>query len=192
MWLKRNAVAAERHGPTRSVAAVIVLIVPGLPRPMPNRKPPVLSRLSRLMPISRASVRLTSAIRTWSMTCCGVAVRRRLTTWVPSPTKAWTSRSASAASAGWATVPVSSTMPFIGVAWMSASGMARSSICADRAEILADADVGRIDDPAGPVGRVDAWCCRRPCRRCRSGWASVDVDVGDVVVGDEHARSRPR
>ena len=60
-----------------------------------------------------------------------------------------------------ATVPVSSTMPFIGVAVMSASGIASSSICVDRAEILADADVGRIDDPAGAVGRVDRGAARR-------------------------------
>ena len=66
--------------------------------------------------------------RTWSMTCCGVAVRRRLTTWVASPTNAWTRRSASAASSGWATVPVSRTMPFIGVAVMFASGIATDSI----------------------------------------------------------------
>ena len=58
------------------------------------------------------------------MTCCGVAVRRRLTTAILGPTKAWTNRSASAASAGWATVPVSSTVPFKGVARMLASGIA--------------------------------------------------------------------
>ena len=73
-------------------------------------------------------LRLTSAMRTCSMTCNGVAVLRRDRTLVSPPTNAWVSRSASAASAGPATVPVSSTRPFIGVATMRASGMARPSI----------------------------------------------------------------
>ncbi len=93
-----------------------------------NWKPPVVSRVSRLTPISLTSARLTSAILTCRFTCSGVAVFSRLTTCVPSPTNAWTRRSASAESSGPATVPVSSTRPFIGVEVIAASGNARRSI----------------------------------------------------------------
>ena len=65
-----------------------------------------------------------------------VAVRRRLTTFVPSPTKAVTRRSAAAPSSGWATVPVSSTTPFIVVAVICASGIASFSIWPIESKLL--------------------------------------------------------
>ena len=87
-----------------------------------------MSRVSRLTPISLDSARLTSAILTWRLTCIGVAVLIRLTTCVSLPTNACTSTCASSTSPGEATVPVSSTRPFIGVAVIEASGIAIFSI----------------------------------------------------------------
>ena len=55
-------------------------------------------------------------------------MRSRDKTLVVSPTKACTSRSASAASSGDSTVPVSSTKPFIVFAEMLAPGIASDSI----------------------------------------------------------------
>ena len=111
-------------------ALVRSVIVPALrPDPTPKTKPLELrSRFSRLTPIDLTKLRLTSAMRTWRLTCNGVAVFRRLMTLVSLPTKAWTSRSASATSSGAATVPVSRIRPFIGVAAICASGMASRSI----------------------------------------------------------------
>jgi hypothetical protein len=99
------------------------------PRVMPNWKPPVPSMLARFMPSVRTSERLTSAKRTRKLTCRGVAMRKRETTLAPSPRKAAARRSASAASSGADTVPVSSTVlaPIVAT-WMLASGIARPSI----------------------------------------------------------------
>ena len=135
---------------------------------MPNRKPPVWSRLSRLVPISRTSVRFTSAMRTWSMTCCGVAVRRRLTTWTASPTNAWTRRSASAASVGLGDRAGQQHHAVHRRGGDVGLGHRDRQHLADRAEVLADADVGRIDHPAGAVGRVD---------RGAAGGLAEDVDL---------------
>ena len=101
---------------------------PVRPWPMPKRKPLEPSMLVQFMPRLRTSVRLTSANLTCRLTCSGVAIFRRLMTLVLSPTKALTSRSASAASSGAATVPVSSTVLFIVEVAIFASGMARCSI----------------------------------------------------------------
>ncbi len=111
-----------------ATAPVPGVTIPPEPRDTPKRKPPVVSVEARLAPISLTSERLTSAMRTWRLTCNGVAVCSRERTCWPSPTKAWTRRSASAASCGAATVPVSRTKPFIGVTMMLASGMASASI----------------------------------------------------------------
>ena len=60
---------------------------------------------------------------------------------------------------------------------------------ADRGEVLADPDIGRIDHPPGAVGRID--------RGAAGGLAeNVDlagragVDVGGRIVGDEHFGDR--
>ena len=84
--------------------------------------------LLRFELILRDSERLTSAILTLRLTCSGVAIFRRLITWVLSLTNALTRRSASAASSGAATVPVNSTVLFIVDVVICASGMARCSI----------------------------------------------------------------
>ena len=85
--------------------------------------------LVRLVPSERASERLTSANRTCRLTCSGVAVFSRVITLVLSPTNALTRRSASAASSGAATVPVSSTVlvPIVETPIL-ASGIASASI----------------------------------------------------------------
>ena len=82
----------------------------------------------RLTPMFLMKLRLTSANLTCRLTCSGVAVRSLDSTLVWSPTNACTSRSASAASDGAPTTPVSSTRPFIGVATIRASGIASCSI----------------------------------------------------------------
>ena len=73
-------------------------------------------------------LRLTSAMRTCRFTCSGVAVLRRLSTFTPSPTKAWTRRSASAPSSGLAIVPVSRTRPLSVVGVIVDSGSASRSM----------------------------------------------------------------
>ena len=82
-----------------------------------------------LLPIARTSERLTSAKRTCRLTCSGVAVVSRAMTLVSSPRKACTRRSASDASSGLATVPVSSTvlLPIVATETF-ACGMASASI----------------------------------------------------------------
>ena len=121
-----NNCEASRFGKFGVVRSVID---PKLrPRATPNRKPPVLSRVRILPLISLASERLTSAKRTFRLTCIGVAVFRRLTTRVPSPTKAWTRFSASSASSGLAMVPVNSTKLLVVLTAIFASGIARLNI----------------------------------------------------------------
>jgi len=123
---KPNSCDASRLGKPAVLKSVIE---PKLrPRETPNWNPPVVSRVRRLPLISFASVRLTSAKRTFRLTCIGVAVFRRLTTRVASPTKACTRFSASSASSGLAIVPVSRTKLLVVLTAIFASGMARLSI----------------------------------------------------------------
>ena len=144
----------------------------GVPRPRPNRKPPVLSRLSRLVPISRTSVRLTSAILTWSMTCCGVAVRSRLTTW-----------------RAVADERLGEPLGLGRVGGLGdGAGQQDHAVHRRRGDVrLGHRDLQHLRRPRRGSGRRGRWpnrppgrrgrsrrpwCCRRPCRRCRSGWAS--------------------
>ncbi len=109
--------------------------VPALPWPMPNWKPPVVSRLSRLTPMFLASVRLISAIRTLSVTWSGTAVFSRLIgrmssespSFLPGLSSEVTMDWACAASSGEATVPlITATWPMV-VTSMLASGIAARS-----------------------------------------------------------------
>ena len=81
-------------------------------------------------------------------------------------------------------------MPFIGVARDIGFGHRESQHLADRAQILADADGGRIDDAAGAVGRVDRGGARGLAEDVDLV-GRADLDVGDLVVGDEQIGHRP-
>ena len=126
----------EASSTGRLLVLKLPIVPPARPESTPKLKPFVVSRVMMFEPTFLRKLRLTSANFTCRFTCNGVAVRRRLMTFVPSPTKAVARRSASAPSSGCATVPVSSTTPFIVVAVICASGIASLSIWPIESKLL--------------------------------------------------------
>ena len=133
------------------------------------------ARSSRLTPISRASERLTSAILTWSITCSGVAVLRRLMhLGVPgADDRPGRGGSASSTSAGAATVPVSSDHAVhrrgldLGVGHRQPAASRRPSRYCCRPGHWPNRRCGRPGRWRRP------WSRPAPCRRRRSGWPSA-------------------
>ena len=137
------------------------------------------------------------------VTCSGVAVFSRLTADFTCAflrrRDAWTSRCGfGRRPSGEATVPVRSTRSVHRRgAGCSASGIASAQHLVDRAEVLADPDVGAHRRPSRRRSvAIDRGFAALPCRTCRAGveratWTSATPSLAIEHVGDRCAAGGP-
>ena len=145
-----------------------------------------------LEPSLSSSVLLTSAIFTSSMTCCGVVMRSRLTTFLASPYEVarlmtWSSLTASL------TVPVSTNAVSAPLTLIAvSSGISSLSLALQRFRIDGDDDV--LDDAAAVgalqhhVHRTGLLAQEEQFRRTEQG----DLRIGDAVGGSACGAARAR